>query len=40
MLVTLGGWGGGFKASLYTGSNPLNFFGVGSLLLILLPPNF
>ena len=31
MLVTLGGWGwgggaGGVKASLYTVSNPLNFF--------------
>lgn len=45
MLVTLGGWGwggggGGVKASLYTVSNPLNFFGLGSLLLILVPPNF
>lgn len=33
MLATLG-------LSLYTGSNPLNFFGLGSLLLILVPPNF
>ena len=43
MLVTLGVWGGGgggVKASLYTVSNPLNFFGLGSLLLILVPPNF
>ena len=44
MLVTLGGLGGGVgggvKASLYTVSNPLNFFGLGSLLLILVPPNF
>ena len=42
MLVTLGGWwgGGGVKASLYTVSNPLNCFGLGSLLLILVPPNF
>lgn len=43
MLVTLGGWGwggGAVKASLYTVSNPLNFFGLSSLLLILVPPNF
>lgn len=26
--------------SLYTVSNPLNFFGLGSLLLILVPRNF